>query len=288
MPAADQKDEPVDTARALASARTRLEGASAQSRRDAELLLCHVLGCNLAALLARPERRMEPRELCRYEECVSRRAAGEPIQYIVGQQEFFGLRLAVSPAVLIPRPETEFLVETLLGLAGALPANPRILDVGTGCGAIALALAANLPEASLTAVDLSPSALAVARANARHLQLDARIRFLESDLLSAVRGERFDAVAANLPYVPASEVLEREVADYEPRLALFAGPGGMEAYERLIPQARLALRPGGWLLAEIGHGQRLAMTRLLDGWRGLSFVADLQGIPRVACAQNPD
>lgn len=288
MPAPAGKDNPVDAAQALAFAGARLEGASRWSRRDSERLLCHVLGCNLAALLAWPERRLTPPELRRYEECVSRRAGGEPIQYIVGEQEFFGLRIGVSPAVLIPRPETEFLVEALLGLTADLPARPGILDVGTGSGAIALAVAANLLEASLTAVDLSPAALAVAHANARRLQLEGRIRFLESDLLSAVRGERFDAIAANLPYVPASERLEREVADYEPRLALFAGPGGMEVYERLIPQARLALRPGGWLLAEIGHGQRPAMTQLLDGWRRLSFVADLQGIPRVACAQNPD
>jgi release factor glutamine methyltransferase len=162
----------------------------------------------------------------------------------------------------------------------------RICDVGTGSGAIAVALAHALPRAEVTALDISRAALDVARGNAERLGVAGRIRFVESDLLRAVRGEKFEVVVSNPPYVAEGEVLETQVREYEPREALFAGPTGLEVYRRLIPEARESLVAGGWLLMEIGHGQREALAELLPGWDGVEFVADLQGIPRVAIAQR--
>jgi release factor glutamine methyltransferase len=158
--------------------------------------------------------------------------------------------------------------------------------VGTGSGAIAVALAQKLPRAQLTAVDLSPAVLAVAGENAERHRVEGRIRFVESNLLDGLRDERFDLVLSNPPYVRDDEVLEVQVRDYEPHAALFAGPTGLEVYQRLIPQAHKALVPGGWLLMEIGHGQRSALAELLAGWENVNFKDDLQGIPRVAIAQR--
>jgi release factor glutamine methyltransferase len=251
--------------------------------RDAELLLLHAAGLSRVALIAHPEREASEAVLARYEADLTRRLVHEPMQYILGEQEFYGLRLAVTPAVLIPRPETEHLVEAVLSrLAGAV----RVLDVGTGSGAIAIALAKELPEAEVTAVDVSPAALAVATANAKVHGLEQRIRFLESDLLGAVAGEVFDAVVSNPPYVPVDDKagLAAQVREFEPGLALFAGVTGMDVYARLIPQAYAALRPGGLLAMEFGYGQREAMAELLRGWSEVSFVEDLQGIPRVVLA----
>jgi release factor glutamine methyltransferase len=216
-----------------------------------------------------------------------RRAAHEPIQYILGEQEFFGLNFAVTPDVLIPRPETEHLVEALLA---RVPHDQpvRIADVGTGSGAIAVVSAHSLPLAHVTALDILEAALAVARRNAETHQVTNRVRFLKSDLLSAVAGERFDAIVSNPPYVAEVDCdsLEPQVRDYEPAVALFGGSSGLEVYERLIPQADEALHPGGWLLMEMGLGQRNALKQLLSGWTDVSFVDDLQGIPRVACARR--
>jgi release factor glutamine methyltransferase len=253
--------------------------------RDAELLLMDAAGISRAGLLAHPERFLSKTELARYEASLQRRLACEPIQYILGEQEFYGLRLRVTPAVLIPRPETEHLVEAVLGL---LPRDKplRILDVGTGSGAIAIALAVHLPETMVTAVDFSPAALAVAAANARAHGMEERIQFVESDLLGSMSGETFDAIVSNPPYVPLGDKAEMQaqVREFEPGLALFAGATGMDVYERLIPQAYAALRPGGLLAMEFGFGQREAMARLLAGWGDVSFVADLQGIARVVLA----
>ncbi|MEO6803898.1 MAG: peptide chain release factor N(5)-glutamine methyltransferase [Granulicella sp.] len=273
---------------AIAGGTRKLAGnleLQAGAARDAEMLLLHELGISRAGLLAHPERVLVDAELARYEANLARRLACEPIQYIVGEQEFYGLRLRVTRDVLIPRPETEHLVEAVLArLRGAV----RVLDVGTGSGAIALALAANLPEASVTAVDLSPAALAVAAGNAQTLGLVGRVRFLESDLLGAVRGEVFDAVVSNPPYVPEGDRtgLAAQVREFEPELALFGGASGMNVYERLIPQAALALKVGGLLAMEIGYGQREAIAALLSGWAGVSFVDDLQGIARVVLARR--
>lgn len=257
----------------------------ANARRDAELLAMHALGCDRAWLLTHPDASLTAEQAAHYEQLIARRARHEPIQYITGEQEFYGLKFRVTPDVLIPRPETEHLVEALLA---RFPhdAPLHIADIGTGSGAIAVALAHSLPQAQITAIDESSAALAVARGNAERNDVADRVRFVESDLLAAVDEEKFDAIASNPPYVAASEILEPQVRDFEPSGALFAGPTGLEIYRRLIPQAHAALKPDGWLLLEIGHGQREAILQLLAGWSNVSFVADLQGIPRVACAQR--
>ncbi|MGC1293467.1 MAG: peptide chain release factor N(5)-glutamine methyltransferase [Alloacidobacterium sp.] len=277
----------VSLHQALTSGTDKLSGITAQPRRDAELLLLHVIQRDRAYLLAHPDAVITPEEEAQYYEWLRRRAAHEPIQYIAGEQEFFGLTFSVTPDVLIPRPETEHLVEALL--ARVPHDRPlRIADVGTGSGAIAVALAHALPLARLTAVDVSEAALTIARRNAETHRVADRVRFLKSDLLSAVAGKRFDAVVSNPPYVAEADraSLEPQVRDYEPASALFAGPTGLDMYERLIPQAFEALRPGGWLLMEIGLGQSDAVARLLSGWDNVSFLEDLQGIPRVACARR--
>src|SRR5271165_368221 len=260
---------------------------SETARRDAELLLMYALGCDRAYLLTHPEAQLTSEQSALYEGWLKRRARHEPIQYITSEQEFFGLKFRVSPDVLIPRPETEHLVEA--ALARVDRGRPfRIADIGTGSGAIAVALAHALPLAHITALDISPAALAVARSNAEIYSVLDRIRFCESDLLEAVAGESFDMIVSNPPYVAEDEVLDPQVRDYEPASALFAGAAGLDVYRRLIPQAQTALEPRGWLLLEIGHGQREALAQLLSGWNSVSFIADLQGIPRVACAQRAE
>jgi release factor glutamine methyltransferase len=272
---------------ALAHGVDKLEGITTQPRRDAELLLLRIIQRDRAFLLTHPDADLTREQVQQYEQWLRRRAAHEPIQYIVGEQEFFGLTFAVTQDVLIPRPETEHLVETLLT---RVPHDQplRIVDVGTGSGAVAVALAHSLPLAQVTLLDISEAALAVARQNVETHRVADRVRSLKSDLLSGVAGERFDAVVSNPPYVAEADrdSLERQVRDYEPASALFAGPSGLDAYNRLIPQAHDALNPRGWLLMEIGQGQRDALARLLADWDEVSFVDDLQGIPRVACARR--
>lgn len=270
---------------ALAHGATRLRHLPS-ARHDAELLLLRATGVNRAFLLTYPNAPLTPAQQSTYDQWLIRRAQYEPIQYITGEQEFYGLPLRVTPDVLIPRPETEHLVEATLQ---RLPHNTpvAIADIGTGSGAIAIALAHALPLASLTALDTSPAALAVARHNAEQHHLANRIRFLESDLLAAVSEEVFDAIVSNPPYVSELEVLEPQVSNFEPHSALFAGPSGLDIYQRLIPQARQCLKPHGWLLMEIGHGQRNALAALLSDWNEVDFMNDLQQIPRVAIARKP-
>jgi release factor glutamine methyltransferase len=274
---------PATAGEALQQARARLATASANPRRDAELLLALVLQRDLVALLAHPEHPLSASETTRYESVLMRRLRSEPMQYITGQQEFYGLAFEVSPDVLIPRPETEHLVEAVLK---QVKPNASIIDVGTGSGAIAVALAHALPQAKVTAVDLSPAALEVARRNAQRNAVSDRVTFLQSDLLVSVEGGDFDAIVSNPPYVADGELLEPQVSNYEPHAALYAGPTGLEVYERLVPQARELLKPGGWLMLEIGFGQQGALEALLHKWSALSFVPDLQGIPRVVQAQK--
>ena len=277
---------PASAGEVLQAARLRLMATSSSPRRDAELLLAHVLGWDQAALLTHPERLLSTTQTAQFENYLTRRIASEPLQYITGTQEFFGLAFAVTPDVLIPRPETEHLVEAVLAQFSH-QANARILDVGTGSGAIAIALAQALPRAHVTAVDLSSAALAVARHNAERHHVETRITFQQSDLLAALPGAQFDAIVSNPPYIAEGDVLEAQVSRYEPRAALFAGPSGLEIYQRLIPQAGVALIPSGWLMLEIGFGQKPAIQSLLNTWHAVSFVNDLQGIPRVVLAQNP-
>lgn len=266
------------------AARARLAATSRNPRRDAELLLARVLGSDQAALLTHPERMLLPAEADQFERLLKRRLASEPIQYITGTQEFFGLLFEVSPDVLIPRPETEHLVEAVLERFGRA-ADSRLVDVGTGSGAIAVALAHAMPRARITAVDCSIAALKIAQGNAQRHGVTERITFLQSDLLASVEGEDFDVVVSNPPYIAAGESLEPQVYNYEPHSALFAGSSGLEVFERLIPQARRILKVGGWLMVEMGHGQMPALQRLLSGWGQVRFISDLQGIPRVAEAR---
>ena len=258
-------------------------------RRDAELLLAHTAGRSRSWLLAYPDAPLDPTIVAAFHTLVRRRDTGEPLQHLTGVQEFFGLPLAVTRDVLIPRPETEHLVEAVLDWARTQPTQRlRIADVGTGSGAIALALATHLAEAEIFALDLSPAALEIARANAQRLELTDRVRFLESDLLAALaaRYQPLDAVVSNPPYVADADAatLQPEVRDHEPELALFAGPDGLAIYRRLIPEAHAALRPGGLLAMEFGFGQRDSLAVLLAGWKDLRFLNDYAGIPRVALA----
>lgn len=265
-----------------------------RARRDAETLLLHVLRegapeTNLAWLIAHEDKVVAPPQFSEYIQLTERRLAGEPIQYITGEAEFYGLPFHINRDVLIPRPETEHLVEKAIALAAQF-ARPRIVDVGTGSGAIAVSLAHALPFAHITATDISAEALAVAKSNAARNGLADRVRFLEGDLLEPVAAEHFDIVVSNPPYVPESDraTLDVEVRDYEPAQALFAGEDGMAIYRRLIPAAFGVLVPGGYLALEIGYGQREAIHALLarEGFAGIEFISDLQGIARVAVARR--
>jgi release factor glutamine methyltransferase len=301
---------------ALASAIDRLEGADVGSpRMNAEVLLMFVLSVNRAYLYAHPERELTADEQTRYDNVLAQRATGVPSQYITGHQEFWGLDFVVSPAVLIPRPETEHLVETVLELARRVT-HPKLVDVGTGSGCIALALAHEFKDAEVLAVDISADALEIAQANAARLQLDGRVRFLRCNVLipvphrcsSAVipsedfspsRGTSipaesvfhdFDFVVSNPPYVGSGEAdkVQKSVRDFEPKVAVFAGEQGLNVIEPLIEQAHVALKPGGWLAMEIGYSMRDAVVGLLGPamWDEVRVVPDLQGIPRVIAARK--
>jgi len=274
----------VQLRQALYSAVERLTSQRVPSpRMNAELLIMFTLDCDRAYLYAHPEREVTADELARYEEALVRRARGIPAQYITGHQEFWGLDLIVSPAVLVPRPETEHVVEAVLELARG-DRSLRIVDVGTGSGAIALALAKELPTAEIHATDISREALEMAHANAARHQLNSRIEFHHGDLLEGLPACQFDFVVSNPPYVGESEEdeVQLEVRKYEPRNAVFAGPTGLEVIERLIPQAHKALRSGGWLVFEISGTIAEGVGRLLAEWNDVQISNDLQGIARVA------
>jgi release factor glutamine methyltransferase len=265
---------------------------------NAELLLMFTLVCDRAYLYAHPERELTADEMNRYAAALAERSRGVPAQYITGHQEFWGMDLIVTTAVLIPRPETEHVIATVLELAGAhhtgaspsssSPEKLRIVDVGTGSGCIALALAKELPQAEILSRDISPEALEVARANAMRLQLDARIQFQEADLLAGIEAGSCDFVVSNPPYVGESEAdqVQLEVRKFEPRQAVFAGKTGIEVIERLVPQAGNALRPGGWLVMEISGTIAGQMQKLMRNWQQVAIGPDLQGIPRIVRARK--
>src|SRR3954471_15701143 len=262
-------------------------------RLNAELLLLFVLNRERAYLYAHPERELNEDEQSRYDEVIRERARGGPTQYITGHQEFWGLDLLVSPAVLIPRPETEHVVETVVELVKEYrfygPGRLKLLDVGTGSGSIALALASEMPHAEIHACDISEDALEMARTNAARLALGGKVLFRKSDLLSVYSGEEFDFIISNPPYVGEADAdkVQKQVREFEPKIAVFSGHEGMDIYRRLIPQAREALRPGGWFVMEMGFSSEQLVRGLLTDWDNLRVTHDLQGIPRVIAAQKP-
>jgi release factor glutamine methyltransferase len=258
----------------------------------AELLIGHILGWSRVQVLTRPEAPLGAEAAAKLQALVRRRLQGEPLQYLTGEQEFYGLQFRVTPAVLIPRPETEILVEQAVGLAAGLTGtSARFLDVGTGSGCIAISVACRIPGLLGCAVDISFPALEIARQNAsRHRVLD-RIEFLCSDLLDGLSPlPRYDLILSNPPYVADMEydTLPETVRGYEPHSALFAGESGLEIYSRLLPQATGRLRRGGHLLVEIGLGQADAVIRMMERheFAVQGVFKDLQGIPRCIVARG--
>jgi release factor glutamine methyltransferase len=261
-------------------------------RMNAEVLLMLTLNCDRTFLFGHPERELSEDEETRYASYIRERARGVPSQYITGHQEFWGLDFIVTPAVLIPRPETEHIVEVVKELAGLMEFSgrrPKLIDVGTGSGAIAIALAKELPAAEVMAVDLSAEALEVTKLNAVRLEVADRVRIAKSDVMAEVeRNGSFDFVASNPPYVALSEAdkVQDVVKKFEPKMAVFAGEHGFDVIDRLIPQAHEALRPGGYLVMEIGYSMSQATMDRLADWEDVHAVPDLAGIPRVVVARK--
>jgi release factor glutamine methyltransferase len=302
----------MDIREALKEGMARLRAAQVPSHTlAAELLLMSTLGCDRAWLYTHPEASVDSVAADKYFALVARRAAGEPTQYLTGKQEFWGLKFEVTSAVLIPRPETEHVVEVALERLGArgikihldtgAPSPPlRIADVGTGSGCLAIALACELPHAEILATDISAVALEVARRNAARHSVSDRIHFLQTDLLEGVISESrganreprvFDLIVSNPPYVARNEAasLPREVREHEPETALFGGRTGIEIYARLIEQAGALLRAGGILVLEIGYGAAESVRAIVAAksvWVNVSVTIDLAGIPRVLAAER--
>jgi release factor glutamine methyltransferase len=266
----------------------------------AELLLLHVLGRDRTWIYAHPEQEIPAADAARFLALIARRAAGEPTQHLTGKQEFWGLEFEVSPEVLIPRPETEHVIEVALDRlavrelrAGRKPTltgeGLQIADIGTGSGCIAVALAKELPGSTIFATDISSPALAVSRRNAMRHKVTNQIQFLEGNLLDMV-ATQFDLIASNPPYVGRREAgaLTREVRDHEPEIALYGGEEGYELYADLIAQAAAHLKPGGLLVLELGHNSLPAVQPLLDAptWTNVGVTNDLAGIPRVLAAER--
>ena len=249
-------------------------------RLTAEVLLSRALGRDRVYLYAHPEAPLPELAWIHFGRWLHERTQGKPLQYITREQEFYGRRFAVGPGVLIPRPETELIVELALRNEAT-----TLLDIGTGSGILAITLALEW-ERPAVATDLSAEALQIARANAA--ALGAPVQFVQADLAAAFAGHSFGAIVTNPPYVPAGDGpgLQREVRDWEPPTALFSGPDGLDHYRRLEPLCRRLLRPGGWLLGEFGYGQAAAIAELFRGWREVELHADLAGTPRVLAART--
>lgn len=298
--------------------KTLLEHHVPSAQLAAEILLMHVLGCDRGYLYTHPEKEIPQETINGYLQLIHERATGKPTQYITGHQEFWGLDFEVTSDVLIPRPETEHVVEQVLELAArqghGKDARLRIVDVGTGSGCIALALAAEFPRAILFGVDISRPALVVASSNALRLAMPDRVKFMESDLLARFLDDdflgTFDFVVSNPPYVSHDELdkVQREVRDFEPRVALGDLASNDEIYRRLFPEALRALKPGGYVVVEIGYNMRDAVVALLgrdvapgfspadegadlkvgatQAWTDIEVKPDLRGIPRVVSAKK--
>lgn len=288
----------------LAEARARLAAAGVDApATDARVLLGHVLGWTAARVLAARDEPVPPAAAERFRTMVARRAAREPLAYLAERREFGGLELFVTPAVLIPRPETELLVSALLerlppgAAAPTCGGSPVVWDAGTGSGAVAVAVAAARPDVRVVASDRSPAALSVCAGNARRHGVAGRVRPVLADWLEPAAAGSLDAVAANPPYVRTEELsrLPPEVRDHEPRAALDGGPDGLDAVRRVVAGALRALAPGGWLVVEIGAGQgRAALDLAKRGTRGggsggfdpVEVLPDLAGVPRVLAARR--
>jgi release factor glutamine methyltransferase len=304
---------PMDVRTALKTGIAKLREASVPSfTLSAELLLLHVATRDRTWLYSHPEENLPQEITDRFFALIARRAEGEPTQYLTGKQEFWGLEFEVTPDVLIPRPETEHVIEVALDrlalreLRAGRPQKTigeglRIADIGTGSGCIAIALAKELPKAEFVATDISRAALEVAGRNAVRHGVGGRIRFVQGDLLERsgeewmTSGESavpllFDLVASNPPYIGRREAptLAREVRDHEPEIALFGGEEGYELYGDLIAQAASNLKPGGLLVLELGHDSLPAVQPLLDAasWTRVGITNDLAGIPRVIATEK--
>lgn len=254
----------------------------ASSRLTAEVLLCHALKRERIYLYSHPEHELTTVEWIHYGRYLHERLQGKPSQYITKRQEFWGREFRVTPDVLIPRPETEHVVERALEVARGAR---RVMDIGTGSGALAVTLALELKPEFAVATDLSPDALRVARQNAR--SLGAQVEFVCCDLSGAVGG-RFDLIVSNPPYIPDHEIahLQREVRDWEPRMALAGGSRGVDPYLRIVPDAERLLAPGGWLIFEIGYqGEAAVRAAFGEAWKDVTTGHDLAGLPRVISAR---
>ena len=281
---------------ALREGMARLRDANVPSHAlAAELLLLHALGRDRTWLYVNSEAAVDEATAKIFFELIALRAAGKPTQYLTGKQEFWGLEFEVTPAVLIPRPETEHVVEAALERLGAERVNAplRMADIGTGSGCIAVALAKELPKSEIFATDISAEALAVARRNAKRHGVAERVRFVECNLLDGVDADaaEFDGIVSNPPYVAREEreLLPREVREHEPQAALFAGPSGTEIYEPLVAQAEKRLRRRGLLVVEIGYGALERVRPMLSdpaAWKDIRVANDLAGIPRVLSAER--
>jgi len=266
----------------LQGARLLEDAGIAAPRLTAEVLLAHAIRQERAWLYAHPERELQEVEWLHFGRYLHERLNGKPTQYITGRQEFYGREFRVTPDVLIPRPETEHVVEAALRTA---PAAARVLDVGTGSGALAVTLQLET-GAQAWATDISPAAAAVAAGNAR--RLGAPVNVVVCDLMEAMAAGAMDLIVCNPPYVPIAQRqgLQREVRDWEPYVALFAGETGFEIYGRIVADAPRVLGPGGWLVMELGFGSRDYVAKLLGGWQDVRIEPDLAGIPRVIAARR--
>jgi release factor glutamine methyltransferase len=274
----------MDLRTALLQGQRLLEDANvAAPRLTAEVLLAHAIGCDRSWLYAHSNEELREVWWIHYGRYLHQRLNGTPTQYITGKQEFYGRIFRVTPDVLIPRPETEHLIEAALERCRDARS---IVDIGTGSGAIAVTLALET-RVRVVGPDISPAALHVAARNAR--DLCSEVSFVACDLGSAFADRSFDLVVSNPPYIPLVEApdLSREVRDHEPAVALYGGADGLEIYRRLIPDAERLLRPSGWLVMEIAHNGAEAIVQLLGGWREVTLVHDLGGLPRVIAAKRP-
>ncbi|MDQ3487651.1 MAG: peptide chain release factor N(5)-glutamine methyltransferase [Acidobacteriota bacterium] len=277
----------------LITARRQLEGAgfpAADAALDTEVLGRHLLGWDRADLIVRGRDPEPPGFSAKLESLIARRAAREPVAQIIGRREFWGLEFEVTKDVLIPRPETELIVEAALAFAAAHPCR-HIVDVGTGSGCLAVAIAHDLPAVRVTAVDVSPAALDVARRNAARHGVDDRVTLHQGDMLQGVTGH-FDLIVSNPPYVPEGNAtfMQEDVIRYEPYLALFGGRRGFELIERLFEQSADRLATGGQLIVEFGFGQAEQVKALAEkaGWRIVRVREDLQSIPRTIVLERPE